>query len=343
MDKEFSISFKSLWRICLVSAIVLGAIYFRQIILMFLASLILSSSMENLINWLEHRKIPRILSAVVVYIILIGVLAGFISIVLPPLIQNIANLTNDLPEIIQSQPVSKFFKNYLPFVDANNLIENIVNPGSLLSYIGGVAKNFSGLITSMSNFLLIILIAFYLSIDKGWFKNILNILLPSYYKKYFIQLWENAEKKMVFWLYSQLALSMLLTALSIIVFYIMGIKYPLLSAVIFGLFDFIPFIGPILATIVILMINITGNINHLWILLMVCTVLQYIQNIISPYIRSKFLKIDPIITLFFIAIFGKLGGTLGVFVAVPLSTIIVNFVKDLSSQKVCDERFHKLL
>ena len=50
MEKEFSISFKSLWRICFVGAIVLGAIYFRQIILMFLASLILSSSMENLIN-----------------------------------------------------------------------------------------------------------------------------------------------------------------------------------------------------------------------------------------------------------------------------------------------------
>lgn len=72
-------------------------------------------------------------------------------------------------------------------------------------------------------------------------------------------------------------------------------------------------------------------------------VLQYIQNIIGPYIRSKFLKIDPIVTLFFIAIFGKLGGALGVFVAVPLSTIIVNFIKDLGDQKICDERFNKLL
>jgi predicted PurR-regulated permease PerM len=43
------------------------------------------------------------------------------------------------------------------------------------------------------------------------------------------------------------------------------------------------------------------------------------------------------------AIFGKLGGALGVFVAVPLSTIIVNFVKDLGDQKICDERFNKLL
>jgi len=57
-------------------------------------------------------------------------------------------------------------------------------------------------------------------------------------------------------------------------------------------------------------------------------VLQYIQNIIGPYVRSKFLKIDPIVTLFFIAIFEKFGGILGVFVAVPLSTIIVSFIKD---------------
>lgn len=165
---------------------------------MFLASLIISSSMENLINWLEIKKIPRVLSAIMVYIILIGVITAFMYIILPPLFQNISNLANDLPDIIQSQPVSDFLKTYLPFLNADNLMANMISQGSVINYVGGVAKNFSGAIMGLSNFLLIILVAFYLSIDKGWFKNILNIFLPSYYKKYFLQLWENAEKKMVF-------------------------------------------------------------------------------------------------------------------------------------------------
>jgi predicted PurR-regulated permease PerM len=123
----------------------------------------------------------------------------------------------------------------------------------------------------------------------------------------------------------------------------MGIEYPLLSAVLYGVFDFIPFIGPILATIIIILINISGSISQSGILIIVCVLLQYVQNIISPYVRSKFLKVDPIVTLFFIALFGKFGGALGIFVAIPLSAVIVEFLKDLNSQKVCDDRFCKLL
>jgi len=122
----------------------------------------------------------------------------------------------------------------------------------------------------------------------------------------------------------------------------MDIQYPLLSAIILGLFDFVPFIGPIIATVVIVFINMDG-ITKSGLLLAMCLGLQYVQNIFGPYIRSKFLKVDPIVTLFFIAIFGKFGGALGVFVAIPLSTTIVEFLKDLSNQKICDERFKKLL
>ena len=244
--------------------------------------------------------------------------------------------------MLKSNATSRFFKNYLPFINNKSLLTNVFTTDNTVNYVGNLVKNFSKVALGMSNFLLIILIAFYLSIEKRWFKNILEIFLPQSYKKYFIQLWEKAEKKMVFWLYSQLALSMFLTSMSIIVFYIMDIQYPLLSAIILGLFDFVPFIGPIIATVVIVFINMDG-ITKSGLLLAMCLGLQYVQNIFGPYIRSKFLKVDPIVTLFFIAIFGKFGGALGVFVAIPLSTTIVEFLKDLSNQKICDERFKKLL
>jgi len=342
MEKEIHISLKSLWRICFVGLTVFALIYFRQILLMFMASLILSASMENIIAWLEAKKIPRILSTIMVYVLLVCLIVGLLYIILPPLLQNILSLSGELPTMLKSSATSKFFKSYLPFINNKSLLNNVFTVDNAASYVGNIVKNFSRIVLGMSNFFLIILIAFYLSIEKRWFKNILEMFLPQHYKKYFIQLWEKAEKKMVFWLYSQIALSMFLTSMSIIAFYIMDIQYPLLSAVILGLFDFVPFIGPIIATIVIVFINMDG-ITKSGFLLLMCLGLQYIQNIFGPYIRSKFLKVDPIVTLFFIAIFGKFGGALGVFVAIPLSTTIVEFLKDLTNQKICDERFKKLL
>jgi len=140
---------------------------------------------------------------------------------------------------------------------------------------------------------------------------------------------------MVYWLYSQMALSAFLTSMAIIVFYVLGIEYPLLLAVLLGVFDFIPFIGAAFSTIIILLMNLPHGMSHVFLLLCVCLGLQYVQNMIAPFVRSKFLKIDPIITLFFVALFGRFGGILGIFVAVPLSTIIVEFFKDLKTQKIC--------
>lgn len=343
MEKEINISFKSLWRICLVIVLIVGFIYFRQILLIFLASLILSASVENIIVWFEKRKIPRVLSTVLVYIILICTVAGLLYIIVPPLLQNIINLTNDLPSMVQSQTINEFLQKYLPFLKNQSWINNVFNAENTANYVGSIWKNLYSVLSETSNFLLVLLISFYLSIEKRWFKNILEMFLPKHYKKYFIELWDKSEKKMVFWLYSQLVLSVFLTSLSIIVFYVMNIEYPLLSAVLFGVFDFIPFIGPILATIIIILINISGSISQSGILIIACILLQYVQNIISPYVRSKFLKVDPIVTLFFIALFGKFGGALGIFVAIPLSAIIVEFLKDLNNQKICDDRFCKLL
>lgn len=343
MEKEINISFKSLWRIFVIGAVVAGLIYFRQIILVFVASLILSASVEHLITWFEDKKIPRILSVILVYVILIFTIGLLLYIIVPPLFQNISNLVNDLPLMLKSKPTANFLQTYLPFLSNQNWLSNVLNTENTISYVGNIWKNFYGIASEASNFLLVLLIGFYLSIEKRWFKNILEMFLPKYYKKYFIQLWEKAEKKMVFWLYSQLVLSVFLTSMSIITFYIMDIEYPLLSAVILGVFDFVPFIGPILATIIIVLISMSGGITHMGVLLIVCLILQYIQNIFGPYIRSKFLKVDPIVTLFFIAIFGKFGGALGIFVAIPLSTTIVEFLKDLSAHKTCDDRFNKLL
>ncbi len=342
MEKEIHISLKSLWRICFVGLVVFGLIYFRQILLIFMASLILSASMENIIAWFELKKIPRIFSAILVYILLVCIIVGLVYIIAPPLFQNILSLTSELPEILKSNATTKFFKNYLPFINNKSLLTNTFSTDNTLNYVGNLVKNLSTIVLGLSNFFLIILISFYLSLEKRWFKNMLEMFLPQTYKRYFIRLWEKAENKMVFWLYSQIVLSMFLTSMAIIVFYIIDVPYPLLSAVILGLFDFVPFIGPIIATIIIVFINMDG-VTASGLVLAICVILQYIQNIFGPYIRSKFLKVDPIVTLFFIAIFGKFGGALGVFVAIPLSTTIVEFLKDLTNEKICDERFKKLI
>lgn len=145
---------------------VFGLIYFRQILLMFMASLILSASMENIINWFETRKIPRFISTILVYIVLVCIIVGLVYIIFPPLFQNILSLSGELPAMLKSSTTSKFFKNYLPFINNKSLLTNALTTDNTVGYVGNLVKNLSKIVLGLSNFFLIILVAFYLSLEK---------------------------------------------------------------------------------------------------------------------------------------------------------------------------------
>jgi predicted PurR-regulated permease PerM len=87
---------------------------------------------------------------------------GLLYIIIPPLFQNISNLVTDLPETLESKPISTFLKTYLPFINSKAGLINVLNAEN----IGNLWKNFFGFASEMSNFLLVLLIAFYLSIEK---------------------------------------------------------------------------------------------------------------------------------------------------------------------------------
>lgn len=131
-----------------------------------MASLILSASMENIINWFESKKIPRIFSAISVYILLIFIIVGLVYIIFPPLFQNILSLTGELPTMLKSSTTSRFFKNYLPFINNKSLLTNAFTTDNTFSYVGNLVKNLSRIVLGLSNFFLIILVAFYLSLER---------------------------------------------------------------------------------------------------------------------------------------------------------------------------------
>ena len=111
---------------------------------------------------------------------------------------------------------------------------------------------------------------------------------------------------------------------------IMGIKYaPLLGALI-GLFNMIPYIGAIIATVVAAIITlITGGITQaIWMLIVVIVLQQIDANIINPKIVGKSLEISPLLVLFAVTFGGAYFGMLGMFLAVPVVAVVKILIDD---------------
>ena len=111
---------------------------------------------------------------------------------------------------------------------------------------------------------------------------------------------------------------------------IMGIQYAILLGFMIGLFNLIPYFGAIIAVIIAGIITIfTGGLDQAIWMVIIVTILQQIDaNIINPKIVGDSLEISQLLVIFAVTVGGAYFGVLGMFLAVPIATVIKIILED---------------
>ena len=124
---------------------------------------------------------------------------------------------------------------------------------------------------------------------------------------------------------------------------IMGIKYAPVLGFLIGLFNMIPYVGAIIATVVAAIVTlITGGVAQtIWMLVVVIILQQIDANIINPKIIGQSLKISPLLVIFAITVGGAYFGILGMFLAVPAIAVIRILVEDYIDYKIAIKKLTK--
>ena len=100
-----------------------------------------------------------------------------------------------------------------------------------------------------------------------------------------------------------------------------------------GLFNLIPYLGAVIAVAIAVIITaLTGGISQaIWMAVTVIILQQIDANIINPRITGNSLNISPILVIFSVTVFGAYFGIIGMFLAVPIVTIIKLSIEDYIS------------
>ena len=116
---------------------------------------------------------------------------------------------------------------------------------------------------------------------------------------------------------------------------ILQVKYAMLLGFMIGLFNLIPYFGAIIAIILATLITIfTGGIGQAIIMVITVTILQQLDaNIINPKILGNSLSISPLLVIFAVTIGGEYFGVLGMFLAVPVFTVLKIIISDYIEYK----------
>jgi predicted PurR-regulated permease PerM len=132
------------------------------------------------------------------------------------------------------------------------------------------------------------------------------------------------------WLLGQLVAMLLVFVLTGLGLWAIGVPAALALALLAGLAEFVPLIGPIVAAIPALLIALSdGWQTALWTLLLYLAIQQVESNLIMPVVQHRVVSLPPAVTLFAVVAFGLLFGSLGVLFATPLAVVVFVAVKKL--------------
>lgn len=295
----------------------------KELIYSLFLAFILMSTLKPIVNFLEKKRFPRTLAAISVLILTLASSIFIFAFVFPPLIKEIFIFVQNLPKLLKS---------LAPTLAA------VFNFESISQFFPELTQNAFGLVSSLfSNYVFLISViffSFYFLLDERLFEKFIRSFFIGKTADNIVNIFYKAEKRMSAWMWGQLILMTVIGTISFIGLSILGVRYAFPLAVIAGLFEVIPFIGPVSSAIPAFVVAAPVS----WILGLSVLVLYFIiqqleNNLIVPLVMQKAVGLHPIVTLIALAIGGKLGGILGIILSVPLALIIETVVAELTKEK----------
>ena len=321
-----------------------------DIILVFFVSILFASALDPTVDSLEKYKIPRALSVIGIFIIIIGLIVFFISQLVPLVASQIIELAKNLNTIVVdlsngesalpfADKLEPLMQNFLTEVDQEQIVDQLKNSLETLgSQLEGIAGNTLGTIKNLFNgiinFLLVLVLTFFIVVDERGVDDFFISLFPSKHGKYIVEKMEAVKHKVGFWLRGQVILMIVMFVITWIGFMIIGVDYALTLAMLAGIAEIIPIVGPIIAGVPAGLVAFNESYwLVLWVIGFILVVQQIEANVIVPLVMKKAVGLSPIIIILSMMIGFKSIGVLGAIIAIPVATTLSIFVKDYAAKK----------
>lgn len=304
-----------------------------DIIGLLFASFILASAISPWVNYLHKLKIPRAIGVLIIYLLLFAFVAGIVYLIVPAIISEAKELSNNLPRYINE--VSGVFGSFKDYAETHNLPINFQQTlNNLTTNMQGAT---TGLINTVTGFFggifscfLVLVITFYMIVEEESLQRRVWTLVSPKKQTRVLRIINDIQQKIGLWFRGQLLLCFIVFLLTYMSLLIFDVKYALILAIIAGLLEAIPYFGPTLSSVPAIFIALAQSPLLALFILFVYVIIQTVENnILVPKIMQRAVGLDPIISIISLMIGFKLGGILGALLAIPIATSLLVITKDL--------------
>lgn len=327
------ISTMALVKIVVVALLLVVLFVIRDILLMLVVAMVLASAMDPLVEWLYRKaKFPRGLSVILVYLVFIGIFGLIIYFLTPPIVDEFKQLSGRINE----------FRGDL--ASQAGALSRLANQLGLASGLSALGESFTqltddffqktlGVVSSFIQLIGVLVFSFYLISSENGMKNFIKSLVPFKHQAYVAHLTDKVQNKIGYWLLGQLVLSSCIFVLTFVGLSVLGVKYALALALLAGLLEIVPYLGPILSAIPAVFVAFAESPTLAVFTVLLYVVIQQAENyILVPKVMGRTVGANPLVILLAVMIGFKLAGIVGMLLAVPIVAAAGVFFYDIKER-----------
>lgn len=326
MPKTIEISHKTIIFVLLVLGGVWMFIQISPIVVTLFIALLLTTALNPLVDKLTQFKLPRGIAILVIYIALIALLSAGLTSIVAPLVDETTKFVNRLPDLFDQ------LGGWLESVGiqgvSGNLVANQVSqlgqiPGNIVKFVIFLFSNLIGVVT-------LLVLTFYMLLER---KNLNRYLLVLFggdgeaQAKTFV---DKLEASLGGWVRGELILMLIIGTITYIGLKLLDIPYALPLAIIAGVLEILPNIGPIVSAIPAILVALTVSpVMALGVTALYFVIQQLENSLIAPKVMQKAAGVNPLVTIISLAIGFQIAGAVGAILAVPVVIVLKVLLVDV--------------
>jgi predicted PurR-regulated permease PerM len=329
----------TIWMAILAIVVLWAAYLVRDVLLLVYIAGLLAIGFSPMVRLIERQKVlpigtrrfPRWLAILVVYIMILGALTGVGFLIVPPLVRQGQQFWLALPDMFDRAQEFLVQKGLLQqHLTLKEAVQRAPVSGSSEA-VGTVFEAIAGVVGGVFGFITILILTFYLLVEAAQLRGMLLRLFPAHRRARVDAVARDITLKVSAWLGGQLLLGAIIGVTSGVGLWLLGIPFFYVLALISGIGELIPLVGPILSAIPALAVAATVSVQKVLLVLIFFVVQQQLENhVLVPKIMSRQVGLSAVTVIVSLLIGGKLLGILGALLAVPTAAILLVVVGELT-------------
>ena len=323
-------------KVVLVAALVVGGLYFvyliREVIGLIMISVFFALAISPAVERLRRIGAPRWVSIIGVYFAIAAAIFGIGLLIVPPLIDGIDGLSEDLPGYVDDLRENETFREYDDQYDITSSLEDQAAelPSRLVDAAGTLRDVTVGVFSSFIQLFSILVITFFLLIEGRRILEFAYRQMPPERESRVRKVADDISDAISGYVFGNFVISVLAGTVTYVTLTILDVPFAIPLAITFAFFDLIPLVGATIGGILVgIVVALTSFPVGLIVWLAVLFLYQQVENnLIQPVVYGQAVQIHPLIVIIAILIGAALLGILGALIAIPAAAAIQAAIRD---------------